>query len=167
VDDVTPTSRDLGAVITDTGSPAPQFLLEPAPAAPGQYQVRLVDGQGQAGRWSERSSYQPGVTAVAVTEAARSRDRLWPNAPNPFNPRTRFRFQLAAGAAGAYRLSLYDVSGRLVSHVAAGRDEGNGGERIVEWSARDGSGRELASGVYLLRLQTVRGSLERKITLLR
>lgn len=167
LDDVTPTARYLGASITDTGSPAPQFLLQPPPATPGQYQVRAIDGEGQAGRWGDRAAYQPGVTAAGAGDLALVRDRLLPNAPNPFNPRTRFRFQLAAGAAGPFRLSVFDVTGRLVSTVLAGRDEGRGGERSVDWSARDASGRELASGVYLLRLQTVRGSLERKITLLR
>ncbi|MEK7347890.1 MAG: M14 family zinc carboxypeptidase [Candidatus Eisenbacteria bacterium] len=167
VDDLTPTARYLGASIVDTGSPAPQFLLQPTPATPGHFQVRAIDGEGQTGRWSDRTSYQPGVTAAGQGDLVRAHDRLWPNAPNPFNPRTRFRFQLAAGAAGPFRLSVFDVTGRLVSTVAAGRDEGRGGERAVDWSARDASGRELASGVYLLRLQTVRGSLERKITLLR
>ncbi len=167
VDDVTPTSRYLGATVTDNGSPTPQILLQPAPTTVGQYQVRTVDGEGQAGRWGDRALYQPGITAAGIGDFRLERDLLLQNAPNPFNPRTRFRFFLAAGAAGPYRLDVFDIAGRLVAAVAAGRDGGAGGARSVDWNARDASGRELASGVYLLRLQTVRGSLERKITLLR
>ncbi len=167
LDDLTPTARYAGVTITDTGNPSPQFLLDPAPSTAAQFQVRAVDGEGQSGLWSDRAPYVPGITSVETVEAARLTDRLWPNAPNPFNPRTRFRFQLAPGRPGAFRLSLFDISGRLVATILAGRDGGSGGERSVEWNARDASGRDLASGVYLLRLQTVRGFFERKITLLR
>ncbi|HEU4723814.1 MAG TPA: M14 family zinc carboxypeptidase [Candidatus Eisenbacteria bacterium] len=167
LDNLDPTGRYAGVTITDTGHASPEFVVDPKPSTPVQFQVRAVDPEGQAGRWSDRASFEPDITGVASGDVVRGRDRLWPNAPNPFNPRTRFRFRLAAGAPGAFRLSLFDVSGRLVATIASGRDGGAGGERSIEWNARDAAGRELASGVYLLRLQTVRGFQERKITLLR
>lgn len=167
LDDLNPTPRYLGVTISNTGSATPQYIVDPKPSSVVQFQVRAVDGEGQPGRWSDRALYEPDITAVADGDASRGSDRLWPNAPNPFNPRTRFRFRLAPGSPGPFRLSLFDVAGRQVATILAGRDTGSGGERSVEWIARDGAGRDLASGVYLVRLQTVRGSLERKITLLR
>jgi hypothetical protein len=74
---------------------------------------------------------------------------------------------VAPGDPGRFRIAVYDVSGRLVSVVMSGRDGGLGRDGAVEWVARDAAGRDLPSGVYLLRLETTRGSLERKITLLR
>jgi len=166
LDDITPTARFTGITITDTGSPA-QSTVQVAPSSPEDYQVRAIDAEGHVGPWSDRAHYIPGVTSASVLPAAPDRDRLWPNAPNPFNPRTRFHFRVGAGAAGPYRLALYDVSGRLLGIVASGRDSGGGRDRAIEWIARDGAGHDLPSGVYLLRLETVRGSIERKITLLR
>jgi hypothetical protein len=167
LDDVTPTGRYVGATITDTGSATTSYLLTPAPTSATSFQIRAIDGEAQAGRWSDRSAYSPGVTAVETSSLASAGDRLWPNAPNPFNPRTRFRYRVAPGDPGRFRIAVYDVSGRLVSVVMSGRDGGLGRDGAVEWVARDAAGRDLPSGVYLLRLETTRGSLERKITLLR
>jgi hypothetical protein len=166
LDDITPTARYVGTEITDTGSASYDANL-PAPSSPADYQVRAIDGEAQASGWSDRAHFVPGVTAVGAPPVTRDFDRLWPNAPNPFNPRTRFRFHVAAGAAGDYRLVLYDVTGRRVGVAAAGRVTGEGADRTVDWIARDRAGRELPSGVYLVRLETVRGALERKIVLLR
>ena len=166
LDDITPTARYVGTTVTDTGSPATSFAFTPVPNTPVSYQVRAVDGEGHTGVWSDRALYDPNVTGVETLPAI-VRDWLGPNAPNPFNPRTRFRFRVGAGEAGPYRLAVYSVSGRLIGVAASGRDDGKGTERSVDWTAREATGRELPSGVYLLRLETVRGTIDRKITLLR
>jgi len=84
------------------------------------------------------------------------------NVPNPFNPATTISFGLAEAAH--VRLSVYDVSGRLVQvlvdeHRAANRYE-------VTWDGRDTAGRQTASGVYFYKL--VAGSFvkTRKMVLL-
>jgi subtilisin family serine protease len=69
--------------------------------------------------------------------------------PNPFNPRTRLRFELAT--AGPAVLRLYDTRGRLVRRLVqeplpAGRHE-------VPWDGRDDAGRACAAGLYLARLE--------------
>jgi hypothetical protein len=68
--------------------------------------------------------------------------------PNPFNPQTTIRFALPA--AQEARLEIYGIDGHLVRRlldgpVAAGLHE-------VTWDGRDGTGRAVASGVYLHRL---------------
>ena len=94
-------------------------------------------------------------------------DRLGSNAPNPFNPRTEIPFALGAGLAGRYRLAVYDLAGRRVAVLAEGWDEGTGAARRAFWDGSDGGGRSMGSGVYLVRLESVRGASSRKITLLR
>jgi hypothetical protein len=84
--------------------------------------------------------------------------RLLAAAPNPFNPTTRMSYYLPD--RGHVMLSVYDVSGRLVSVL----DEGmrSAGEHTVEWHA----GR-IASGVYFYRLEAGDFTVTRKVVLLR
>jgi len=69
--------------------------------------------------------------------------------PNPFNPRTTLSFRL--DQATHVRLSIVDVAGRRVVELI---DETRpAGHNEVVWNGRDQSGRECASGVFLLRLE--------------
>ena len=70
--------------------------------------------------------------------------------PNPFNPKTTFRFAL--DHASTVQLRVYDVSGRLVRDFGLGTRAA--GPVEVQWNGTDDSGRTVASGVYLVRLVT-------------
>lgn len=88
---------------------------------------------------------------------------LQPNAPNPFNPATRIRFDLSD--PGRVVLQIYDVRGRLVrtlldEHRAAGQYE-------LVWNGTSARGRELPSGLYFLRMESNNRSDTRKIVLVR
>lgn len=90
--------------------------------------------------------------------------RVYPNHPNPFNPRTTLAFDLPADAARV-RLRLYDVHGRLVATLvnaplAAGRHS-------VTWTGADDRGHPVASGVYVSVLETPLGRALGKLTLVR
>lgn len=87
-----------------------------------------------------------------VTDAPRGAllTRLQPSFPNPFNPSTQLRFELAQAAH--VELAIYDVRGRLVRSLANGRLPGGAHSR--RWDGQDASGRPVASGVYLARLVT-------------
>ncbi len=79
-----------------------------------------------------------------------ARPVLEQNYPNPFNPTTRIRFALAT--PGRVRLAVHDVSGRLVAVVEDGHRDA--GLHEIPWDGRDGSGRQVASGVYFCRLES-------------
>ena len=166
LDDVAPVVRAAVETVTDTGSPDTTLSLAPGDG-PAHFQVRAVDAEGHRGPYSPRVFYDPTVTAVSSPLAPVLADAIRGAAPNPFNPRTEFRFTLAAGSAGPYRLDLFDASGRWVARIAEGMDDGRGGVRRVAWEARGGGGEPLASGVYLVLLRTPRGSATGKVTLLR
>lgn len=70
-------------------------------------------------------------------------------APNPFNPRTEFRFALA-GAADT-RIDVHDLRGRRVWSSTTRRLEA--GPRAIAWDGRDADGRDLPSGAYVFRLR--------------
>ena len=74
--------------------------------------------------------------------------RLFPAAPNPFNPQTTVRFNLVRG--GFTRLDVYDLDGRRVRTLCSGYLAA--GKHAATWDGQDDGGRPLASGVYLLRL---------------
>lgn len=168
LDDIAPTAFEAGILDADTGSPEERFGLSP-PAAVTWFQVRGVDGESQAGAWSSRVRYEPGVSAVDGPAAAPAapRDRIASNAPNPFNPRTRIRYELGRGRPGPFRIAIHDASGRLLVVLEEGWDAGEGSRRVVAWDGLDGRGRPAGSGVYVVRLTSERGATTRKITLLR
>ncbi len=89
---------------------------------------------------------------------------LHPNAPNPFNPRTRIRYDVPAPGARV-RLAVYSVEGRLVRELASGFEPA--GRRERTWDGRDESGSDVASGIYFLRYEVGGRGLTRKMTLLR
>jgi photosystem II stability/assembly factor-like uncharacterized protein len=80
------------------------------------------------------------------------------NYPNPFNPSTTINFSMAADARVS--VAVYDVLGRQVDvlvdqRLAAGR-------YVVQWSPR-----ELASGIYFVRMMTESFQAVKKVIYLR
>ncbi len=69
--------------------------------------------------------------------------------PNPFNPAATVRFDLAA--PGPVRLGVYDALGRRLRRLADRPFAA--GEHALRWDGRDGDGRPLPAGVYLLRFE--------------
>ena len=81
---------------------------------------------------------------------------LGQNEPNPFSGQTQIRYTLPGSEA--VWLTLYDVRGRAVRHLALGERRGEG-EGTAVWDGRDDAGRDLPSGVYFYKLRV--GSMER------
>jgi len=76
--------------------------------------------------------------------------RLYDAYPNPFNPATTVRYDLAR--PGHVEIAVFDLSGRLVRRLLS-RTMTAGTHQVV-WKGRDGRGRSAAAGVYFLRLRT-------------
>lgn len=72
--------------------------------------------------------------------------------PNPFNARTNILFALERGQV--VRLQVYDLQGRRVRTLLDGRV--SAGDHALPWDGRDDRGADLASGVYLYRLEAGR-----------
>jgi len=73
---------------------------------------------------------------------------VWQNFPNPFNPTTTIRFEVAHTMR--VRVDIFDIAGRKVSTLA-NREFGAGLHSAV-WNGTDGAGARLASGVYVYRV---------------
>jgi hypothetical protein len=88
---------------------------------------------------------------------------LYSNYPNPFNPSTTIRFDIPQ--TGNVNLAIYDINGRLISTLIDG--DMAAGSHQVTWNGRDVSGKSVASGIYIYRLQQNDKLMSRKLTLLR
>ena len=88
---------------------------------------------------------------------------LDPNYPNPFNSSTTIRYRIEE--PGRVRLEVFDIQGQKVKTLANG-DVGPGVYQ-VEWDGTDASGKPVATGVYLARLQKDTALLVHKMLLLK
>jgi len=78
--------------------------------------------------------------------------------PNPFNPTTAISYQLSA--ISFVNLSVYDLSGRKVTELVDGWQEAGSHEVIF-------NGSNLASGIYLYRLNAGSFNASGKMILLK
>ena len=83
---------------------------------------------------------------------------LYQNYPNPFNPTTTISFTLIRSEV--VKLSIFDLGGRLITTIVDGMMPA--GVTNINFNAN-----ELASGVYIYRLQTPEYSMNRRMTLLK
>ena len=113
-----------------------------------------------------------GLDMVVVVEgqayrlrAEAARPFLQQNAPNPFNASTVISFQIPANMAGPTRLVIYNLTGQIVRVLTDGYLAA--GAHVLAWDGRDGSGQEMASGVYIYRLEGTSFAITRRMMLLR
>jgi flagellar hook assembly protein FlgD len=86
------------------------------------------------------------------------------NYPNPFNPATAIQYRVPSPGSRV-RLSVYDLSGRLIRELVDG--EKSGGEYVAVWRGLDDAGRQVGSGVYFYRLEVDGTSIERKMVMMK
>lgn len=81
---------------------------------------------------------------------------------SPFSESAGIEFHLARPCD--VTVSIYDVKGRLVRSLEAGRLDA--GQHALSWDGTNSEGRRAASGVYFISLSTVRTNLSGKTVLL-
>lgn len=88
---------------------------------------------------------------------------LTQNYPNPFNASTRIAFSLNKTAYT--QLTVYDILGRNVRTLLS--KEMPAGDHEIIWDSRDNSGSDVASGLYMYKLESENNSQIKRMTLLR
>jgi hypothetical protein len=105
----------------------------------------------------------PAPTAGVSINKIVSEPELAQNYPNPLNPSTKFSFTIPERAQVSVR--IFDVRGRLVRTVV---DEMlPAGTHVRSWNGISDNGREVASGVYYYRLDTMGKRIARKLIVLK
>jgi beta-glucanase (GH16 family) len=103
------------------------------------------------------------VPTAVLPGGGLSRPALYPAYPNPFGPSTTIQFAL--GEASEVDLAVFDVRGRRVRTLVAGRTTAAGQHERV-WDGRDESGRAVSTGVYFYRLNAGNYSETRRMVML-
>jgi hypothetical protein len=88
---------------------------------------------------------------------------LKPAYPNPFNAEVAIRYELRTTEHVA--LDIYDVRGAKIRKLVNGVR--HAGEHEIQWDAKNDQGIAVASGLYVVRLNTGGMTLSDKITLLK
>lgn len=122
---------DFGAVPLDIDAATRRLFV----ADVGYHRVYELEISPLTGVRDTRPPARPGTLALRVV-------------PNPFNPSTAIHFTLTAPSP--VRLDVFDVSGRRVRRVEAGRMDA--GPQSLVWDGRDDRGRTVSSGVYFARV---------------
>ena len=112
------------------------------------------------GFWLPRSLRPTGVPETTLPRVF----TLHGNVPNPFNPRTEIRFDLAEDAPGV-ELWIYTARGQVVRRLHQGALPA--GRHAFVWDGADDAGRPVSSGVYFLSLQTSEHHATHKLSLVR
>jgi hypothetical protein len=85
---------------------------------------------------------------------------LLPPRPSPARTQVEFRFRL--GESGSVRLEVFDANGRRLR--GWGANDEPAGDRTVTWDLRDGEGRVVPAGVYVVRLRAAGATASRLFT---
>jgi len=85
------------------------------------------------------------------------------NHPNPFNPSTRIRFDLARGTE--VTMTIFNILGNPIRELLKGRYPA--GSTEITWDGTDQAGRPVPSGIYFYELVTEVGRETRKMTLIK
>ena len=83
--------------------------------------------------------------------------------PNPMRTHTVIEYQLAT--AQRVSLDIYNVSGQLVKTLVNRQEQS--GTHQVSWNSQDGRGRQVASGIYFLKLKAGDNTATKKLLLVR
>ncbi|MFH1143260.1 MAG: C25 family cysteine peptidase, partial [Candidatus Eisenbacteria bacterium] len=152
----------VGEVAGAAGSGTRRYLFRDRPPGPGEYVYRIDPVLANGAQ-------ETGPTRVVVVPAsarlAFGIQRLWPD-PMPQGQPLRIACALAGGEARVdAHLGIYDVQGRLVQTVFSGPQPT--GVQLVEWDGRDGGGRPLSTGLYVVRLKAGERMDTRRVLLIR
>jgi hypothetical protein len=123
------------------------------------YKLSAVDASGYASGYAGPA--EPDATGIG--DVTSYQFRLDQNHPNPFNPTTRIRYELASRVHVS--LGVYDVRGGLVRTLV--EEEAGPGSFTAEWDATNAAGERVSTGVYFYRLTAGSFAETRKMVLLK
>lgn len=131
------------------------FVLKAGSDDTSTYFLEATDACDDPNTVTFDPSYEFGPAATKVQLAG--------NAPNPFSGETTIEFTLPEQTP--VTVAVYDLMGRKVATLV---DEvRSAGTHAVGWDGQSAEGKDLASGVYLMRMQAGGQSSTKRVTIVR
>ncbi len=128
------------------------------PAEYSQWKAQASDEQTRIDTWLETGKDPNAVGVREVKGAVPSEYKLSQNYPNPFNPTTNIEYSVPK--SGFVSLKVYNLLGQEVATLFSGNQKA--GNYVATF---DGS--DLASGVYMYKLQSDKASITKKFVLMK
>lgn len=131
------------------------FELQAGSDTPQTYFLEVTDAceDPNTVTFDPRHDLGPGVTEAQLAGTA----------PNPFSGKTTVEFVLPEHTR--VTVEVYDMMGRKVATFVDGAR--SAGTHTVTWNGQSDGGQDLASGVYLMRMQADGQSSTRRMTIVR
>lgn len=139
--------------------------LSLVPESPNWFRFQTVCEGGVLSTFLELGPFIYPSTVGAVMDGLTipAQSQLLPAVPNPFNPVTTIRYELAKAAA--VRIDIYDFSGKHVRQLVNGLQ--NAGVYHVQWDGCNQMQTELPSGLYFCHWQAGAITAVKPLVLLR
>ena len=132
----------------------------------GDYEIRIF----QDGYYSQAGVYLFSVIDSSSTDISYNINefltdnfKIYQSYPNPFNPVTNIRYDLAKDSL--VNISIYDMVGRKVSTLVRSRQ--SAGYKTVQWNATNDAGEPLSAGLYLYMIEAGQIRQMKKMVLLK
>jgi hypothetical protein len=119
---------------------------------------RLRGGLGNTADFTDSGPVSEGYITVPMGVFA-----LQQNFPNPFNPQTTIRFEVAK--EGLVTIDIFNIRGQRVKRLV--NDNLSAGNHQVVWTGHDENGNSMSSGLYFYRVRTEDSSVTKKMMLLK
>ena len=121
----------------------------------------IIQYRGNGVDVSAITSVIDGLLVMDITKPQQVPDQflLEQNYPNPFNPSTTIRYSLPE--LSDVRLTIYNILGQQVRVLV--NETQSAGVYTIQWNGHDAIGRQVATGVYLYRLQAGKHVAVRKM----
>ena len=101
--------------------------------------------------------------SIAIARTIPQDFELAQNFPNPFNPSTTIRYGIPT--AGDVSLKVYNLRAEEIATLVEVSKEA--GFHLAFWNGKTGAGQQVASGVYVYRLQVGGRSITQKMAFLK
>ena len=135
----------------------PSFLDEDPFSGETRYWLAEFSRTGDM-TWHGPATLAPALPAPACLLLAQ-------NVPNPLPAGSSTLIQFEVPREGRVNLQIYDVTGRRVATLVG--EVLPAGEHSASWNGRDENGIPRSPGIYFYRLNTINGTLSRRLLLVR
>ena len=145
-------------VVYDVNSPAIK-ILDYALVNPHNFKLEFIPVIVRLGS----RYFHIKLTDYEIEDLTNPFNQLLQNTPEPFSQETKIDFFLAQ--PDNVQISVYNSKRQKVKDLFTGPKQA--GKHSVIWDGKDSMNKQVSSGIYLYKLNTRHGSIQRKMTLIK